>query len=86
MDAAVAATSTGVPPDGEPSARQDAAARWGLKLHFFIVVNLLGKDCPLGPNRVEPVSTRGNSLRRNPAKTSYNFGKWTIKKSIKSMT
>jgi hypothetical protein len=86
MDAAVSATSIGVSLDWGPNAPQDAAARWGLKLHFFIVVNLLGKDCPLGPNRVEPVSTRGSSLRRNSAKTSYNFGKWTIKKSIKSMT
>jgi hypothetical protein len=47
-----------------PNAPQDAAARWGLKLHFFIVVNLLDKYCPLGPCRVEPVPARSNSLRK----------------------
>jgi hypothetical protein len=64
MDAAVAATSTGLPGAGRPNAPQDAAARWGLKLHFFIVVNLLDKYCPQGPSRVEPLPTRNRSVRK----------------------
>jgi hypothetical protein len=75
MYAAVAATSIGLPLDGGPSAPQDAVARWGLKLHFFIVVNLLVKNCPPGPSRLEPVSTRDASLRKKSAKISYNFDK-----------
>ena len=46
MDAAVAAASIDVPPAGGPSARQYAVARWGLELHFFIVVNLLDQVMP----------------------------------------
>jgi hypothetical protein len=64
MDAAVAATSIGVPLVGGPNAPQDAAARWGLKLHLFIVVNLLDKYCPQGPGRVEPLHTRNHSVRK----------------------